>query len=156
MKAVLQRVSEASVKVEGKTVGEIGKGLVVLLGVHQADEKADAEYLAQKITELRIFEDAQQRMNLSLLDVQGSILAISQFTLFANTRKGRRPSFIEAAPPEKGNALYRYFVDLLRQRGISVETGIFGAMMEVKLINQGPVTIILDSTDRLKPRRQAK
>ena len=156
MKAVIQRVSEASVTVNGKIVGEIGKGLVILLGVHQTDEKADAEYLASKIPELRIFEDQQQKMNRSLLDVQGEILAISQFTLFANTRKGRRPSFIEAAGPEKAQTLYQYFVDLLRNRGIPVATGIFGAMMEVKIFNQGPVTIILDSSDRLKPRRQAK
>ncbi len=156
MKAVLQRVSEASVKVDDKIVGEIGKGLVVLLGVHQEDEKADAEYLARKIPELRIFEDAQQKMNLSLLEAQGAVLAISQFTLFANTRKGRRPSFVEAAAPEKAQALYQYFVDQLKNSGIPVETGIFGAMMEVKIVNQGPVTIILDSTDRLKPRRQAK
>ena len=153
MKAVIQRVSRASVEVNGRTAGEINEGLVVLLGVHRKDVEADAEYLAQKIPHLRIFEDNQGKMNISLLEKGGELLAISQFTLYANTRKGRRPSFVEAAMPEKANALYRYFIDLLRQQQINVAEGIFGAMMLVKIHNQGPVTIIIDSEDRLKPRR---
>ncbi len=153
MKAVIQRVNQASVEVDGKVVGEIGEGLVVLLGVRREDEEADAQYLANKIPQLRIFEDEQGKMNISLLEKGGEILAISQFTLYANTRKGRRPSFIEAALPERADALYRHFIDQLKQQGIRVAEGIFGAMMLVKIFNQGPVTIIIDSEDRLKPRR---
>jgi len=153
MKAVVQRVTQASVEVNGKTVGEIGEGLVVLLGVRREDEEVDAEYLAKKIPQLRIFEDDKGKMNISLLEKGGEILAISQFTLYANTRKGRRPSFIEAALPEKADELYRYFIDQLKQQQIKVAEGIFGAMMLLKIYNQGPVTIIIDSEDRLKPRR---
>ncbi len=153
MRAVIQRVSQASVEVDGKLVGEIGNGLVVLLGVHQNDEEADLEYLVKKIPDLRIFEDAEGKMNLSLREVNGAILAISQFTLYANTRKGRRPSFIEAAPPEKAEPMYQRFIQRLQEEGIPVQQGSFGAMMLVKIWNQGPVTIILNSEDRLKPRR---
>ncbi len=155
MKAVIQRVSEASVTVEGKVVGAIGTGLVVLLGVNHSDSQADADYLADKIVNLRIFNDEEGKMNHSLLDVEGKVLAISQFTLYANTRRGRRPSFVEAAPPEIAEPLYEYFMKQLQARGVQVEKGIFGASMLVKIYNDGPVTIILDSADRLKPRRQA-
>ena len=153
MKAVVQRVQEASVEVDGRPVGAIQQGLVVLLGVAQNDTREDADYLAEKIAGLRIFNDADGKMNLSLRDVQGSVLAISQFTLHANTRKGRRPSFVAAAPPDLAKPLYEYFVQQLREKGIPVAEGIFGAMMLVKIFNDGPVTIIIDSRDRLKPRR---
>jgi len=156
MKAVIQRVREASVEVDGKTIGSIGKGVVILLGVSVEDEEADAEYIADKIPHLRIFNDAEGKMNLSLLDVGGEILCISQFTLYANTRKGRRPSYIQAAPPEKAEPLYEYFTDRLKQQNVKVEKGIFGAMMLVKIFNDGPVTIILDSKDRLIPRRKSE
>jgi len=152
MKAVIQRVSRASVEVEHKIVGEIGPGLVILLGVAEDDEEADADYLAEKIVNLRIFNDAEDKMNLSLSEIQGEILAISQFTLYANTRKGRRPSFIEAALPEKAEPLYNYFIKKIEETGIRVARGIFGAMMTVKIFNEGPVTIIMESKDRLKPR----
>jgi D-tyrosyl-tRNA(Tyr) deacylase len=150
---VIQRVSQASVEVDGKVIGEIGNGLVVLLGVHQNDVEEDLEYLVKKIPDLRIFEDAEGKMNLSLREVRGAVLAISQFTLYANTRKGRRPSFIEAAPPEKAEPMYQRFIQRLQEEGIPVQRGSFGAMMLVKIWNQGPVTIILNSEDRLKPRR---
>jgi len=156
MKAVIQRVREASVEVDGKIVGSIGNGLVILLGVSVEDEKADAEYIADKIPHLRIFNDTEGKMNLSLLDVGGEILCISQFTLYANTRKGRRPSYIQAAPPDKAEPLYEYFMDRLKQQNVKVEKGIFGAMMLVKIFNDGPVTIILDSKDRLIPRRKSE
>ncbi len=155
MRAVIQRVTEASVTVDGQVVGAIDRGLVILLGIRDGDEPADADYLAEKIVHLRIFNDDDGKMNRSLLDVQGSVLAISQFTLYANTRKGRRPSFVEAAPPERAEPLYEYFMEQLRQRGVRVEKGVFGASMLVKIFNDGPVTIIIDSDDRLKPRRQA-
>ncbi len=154
MRAVIQRVTEASVDVDGQEVGAIGLGLVVLLGVNASDTEADADYLADKIVNLRIFNDDEGKMNRSLLDVEGSVLAISQFTLYANTRKGRRPSFVEAAPPEIAEPLYNYFMKQLQARGVRVEKGIFGASMLVKIFNDGPVTIILNSEDRLKPRRQ--
>lgn len=159
MKAVIQRVKEASVQVEGEVVGSIDTGLVVLLGVSQQDTKEDADYLAEKIPQLRIFSDTEDKMNLSLMDlrsrrdVKGKILAISQFTLYGNTRKGRRPSFIEAAPPDLANDLYEYFIRKTEEQGIVVEKGIFGAMMLVKIFNDGPVTILLDSNDRHKSRR---
>lgn len=155
MKAVIQRVSEASVEVDKEVVGSINTGLVVLLGVSREDEKADADYLAEKIPYLRIFNDAEDKMNLSLKNVNGSILAISQFTLLGNTRKGRRPSFIEAAEPESANELYEYFIHKIGEQGVKVEKGIFGAMMLVKIFNDGPVTILLDSSDRLKSRRSS-
>jgi D-tyrosyl-tRNA(Tyr) deacylase len=145
MKAVIQRVTKASVEVEKKIVGEIASGVLVLLGVSSDDQTMDADYLADKIINLRIFNDEQGKMNLSLLDSKGAMLVVSQFTLLGDARKGRRPSYIEAAAPEKANALYEYFVAQVRGKGIQVETGIFQAMMQVSLINDGPVTILLDS-----------
>ena len=145
MRAVIQRVKSASVIVEGEIVGEIGKGLLVLLGVSNDDLEKDADYLVEKSLKLRIFEDSDDRMNLSLLDISGEILVVSQFTLYGDTRKGRRPSFIDAAPPEKANRLYEYFVSEIRNKLLRVETGKFQAMMDVALVNDGPVTILLDS-----------
>ena len=148
MRAVIQRVSRACVRVEGKTVGEIGKGLLVLLGVGTGDTEQSADYMAEKIATLRIFADAEDKMNLSVLDVGGGALAISQFTLFGDVRRGRRPSFISAARPELAKPLYEHFLAALRGRGLRVEKGIFGAMMEVELVNDGPVTILLDSVQQ--------
>ena len=145
MKAVIQRVGEAKVEVEGKTVGQIGKGIVVLLGVEKGDEERNADWLAEKICNLRIFEDQAGKMNLSLLETGGEILAVSQFTLAGNCAKGRRPSFDSAAPPQEAKRLYEYFVERLRGLGTKVETGIFQAMMQVSLVNDGPVTFILES-----------
>ncbi len=153
MKAVIQRVQEASVEVAGQVVGSIGQGLVVLLGVGVDDTPGDADYLAEKIVQLRIFNDDEGKMNRSLLDVGGGMLAISQFTLYASTRRGRRPSFVDAAPPEKAEPMYMYFIQKVQEKGVPVEKGIFGAMMLVKIFNDGPVTILMDSKDRLKPRR---
>lgn len=155
MKAVIQRVREASVEVDGETVGSIGLGLVILLGIAQNDSEADADYLAEKIPHLRIFNDEAGKMNLSLKEVGGSVLTISQFTLLADTRKGRRPSFVQAAPPEKAEPLYDYFVHRLESQGVQVACGIFGAMMLVKIFNDGPVTLVLDSADRFRPRKTA-
>lgn len=140
-------------QVDGKIVGSIDTGLVILLGVSQEDQEEDAEYLAKKIPQLRIFNDSEDKMNLSLMDIKGKILAISQFTLYGNTRKGRRPSFIEAASPDLANALYEYFIRKTEEQGVVIEKGIFGAMMLVKIFNDGPVTILLDSNDRHKSRR---
>jgi D-aminoacyl-tRNA deacylase len=145
MKAVIQRVSRASVSVDSAIVGEIGAGTVVLLAVAKGDSESDAEWLARKIVELRMFGDSDGKMNLSLKDVGGSILAISQFTLAGSCDKGRRPSFVDAAPPEEGKRLYEYFVEKVAGMGIPVATGIFQADMKVSLINDGPVTFILDS-----------
>ncbi|HUI85398.1 MAG TPA: D-aminoacyl-tRNA deacylase [Candidatus Binatia bacterium] len=145
MRAVVQRVSRASVKVEGELAGAIGKGLLVLLGVAQDDSASDAEYLAEKIAGLRIFEDADGKMNLSVMDVGGGVLAVSQFTLFGDVRRGKRPSFDAAARPERARELYEYFVDHVRAAGLRCETGRFQEMMEVELVNSGPVTILLDS-----------
>jgi D-tyrosyl-tRNA(Tyr) deacylase len=146
MRAVIQRVRKASVSVENKgEVGKIEKGLVVLLGVAPEDSAKDAQYLADKIIQLRIFEDDAGKMNRSLGDIGGSILAVSQFTLLADCRKGRRPSFAKAAPPELASSLYEEFVRLSREKGIDVQTGIFAAKMEVSLVNDGPVTLILES-----------
>ena len=156
MRVVIQRVSKASIEVNKKTIGKIHRGLVIFLGVGKDDEESDAEYLVNKIVELRIFEDEQDKMNLSLKEIGGELLTISQFTLYANTRKGRRPSFIEAAIPEKAQSLYEYFIQLLKHKNFSVKTGIFGAMMQIKIYNQGPVTIIIDSKDRFKGRRDFK
>lgn len=153
MKAVIQRVSRARVVVEGHENGAIERGLLVLLGVGRADAREDADYLVDKIVNLRIFEDDAGKMNRSLIDVGGGLLVISQFTLYGNTRKGRRPSFIEAAPPEEADALYRYFLERARAMAIPVGEGVFGAEMAVELVNQGPVTILLDSADRHAPRR---
>jgi D-tyrosyl-tRNA(Tyr) deacylase len=146
MRAVVQRVSEASVTVEGKRVGAIEKGLLVYLGVAGGDTERDADYLADKVAGLRIFTDSEDKMNLSVQDIGGGILVVSQFTLLADARKGRRPSYSDAAEPEKANPLYLYFVDQLRKRGLTVETGVFQASMRVQYINEGPVTILLDST----------
>lgn len=148
MKAVIQRVSEARVDVTGKTVGSIGRGIVVLLGVQKGDTERDAKSLADKIVKLRIFEDEAGKMNLALGDVGGALLVVSQFTLAGNCAKGRRPSFDEAAPPAEANRLYEYFVGAAREKGVTVETGIFQAMMEVALVNDGPVTFILESRDK--------
>jgi D-tyrosyl-tRNA(Tyr) deacylase len=145
MRGVLQRVSRASVRVERKVVGEIGAGLLVLLGVGANDTRADGDYLAEKIIGLRIFEDAAGKMNLSVADVNGSMLVVSQFTLYGDTRRGKRPSFDAAAPPEKARELYEYFVGRIRAAGVRCETGVFQASMQVELVNQGPVTILLDS-----------
>jgi len=144
MKAVIQRVNSANVVVEGKTVGEIGKGILVLLGVEKGDDEARAEWLAEKIISLRIFSDEAGKMNLSLQDIGGDLLAVSQFTLAGNCAKGRRPSFDTAAPPDEGKRLYDYFVDAIRQRGVTTATGIFQADMQVTLVNDGPVTFILE------------
>lgn len=145
MRSVVQRVSRASVKVGKETVGEIGLGLLVLLGVAQDDSEADADYLADKIAGLRIFEDDAGKMNLSLTDIGGAVLAVSQFTLLGDVRRGKRPSFDAAARPERARELYDYFVERLRALGHHCETGRFQAMMDVELVNSGPVTILLDS-----------
>ena len=146
MRAVVQRVSEASVTVDGQLVSAIGGGLLVLLGVGTEDADADADYLADKVVNLRIFEDDAGQMNLSVLDTKGAVLVVSQFTLYGDARRGRRPGFSAAAPPEEANRLYRYFVTRVAAAGLEVKEGIFRAMMDVRLVNQGPVTILLDST----------
>lgn len=148
MRAVIQRVSRAKVTVDGQITGEIGKGILILLGVSVKDSEKDAAYLLEKSLNLRIFEDSEEKMNLSLLDISGELLVVSQFTLYGDVRKGRRPSFIEAAPPEKANALYEYFVAEARKQVKKTATGKFQAMMDVELINDGPVTIMLDSEKR--------
>lgn len=145
MRAVVQRVVKADVTVEEKITGSIEKGLMVLLGVEDEDEEADAVYLAEKIAGLRIFEDEEGKMNLSVKDVGGDLLTVSQFTLFGDCRKGKRPSFIKAARPEKANGLYRKFVALCQEQGLHVEEGIFQAEMLVRIYNDGPVTILIDS-----------
>jgi len=148
MIAVLQRVSSAQVTVDGQVTGAIGQGLVVLLGVHRDDTEADSTFLVEKTANLRIFSDEAGKMNLSLLDVGGSALVVSQFTLVGDWRKGRRPSYINAAAPEEGERLYEHFMDGLRVRDIPVASGRFGAMMQVQLVNDGPVTFVLDSKER--------
>jgi D-aminoacyl-tRNA deacylase len=145
MRAVIQRVSRASVKVDGELAGDIGNGLLVLLGVARDDSEADADYLAEKVAALRIFEDDAGKMNLSVADVGGTVLAVSQFTLFGDVRRGKRPSFDAAARPEQAKALYEYFVERIRASGLRCETGRFQEMMQVELVNDGPVTILLDS-----------
>ncbi|HTN75193.1 MAG TPA: D-aminoacyl-tRNA deacylase [Pirellulaceae bacterium] len=145
MRAVVQRVSQASVTVAGEVVGQIERGLLVLLGVATDDTAADARTLAEKIVQLRIFDDADGKMNLALIDIGGGLLAVSQFTLFGDCRKGRRPSFIAAAPPELAEQLYETFVSVARSQGVMVQTGRFRAQMDVALVNDGPVTLLLDS-----------
>ncbi|MFC1813277.1 D-aminoacyl-tRNA deacylase [Thermodesulfobacteriota bacterium] len=145
MRAVVQRVKEGSVSVNSDMIGRIGKGLVVLLGVAETDQPGDADFLADKIVNLRIFEDESHKMNRSLLDTGGEMLVVSQFTLLGDCRKGRRPSFTQAAGPEMANGLYERFVKRVRQKGVTVETGRFRAMMDVALINDGPVTLIVES-----------
>jgi D-aminoacyl-tRNA deacylase len=147
MKVVLQRSKHACVKVNNEIVGKIDFGFVLLVGVTHDDTEKDAEVLADKISGLRVFEDDQGKMNVSIKDVNGSILSVSQFTLYGDCRKGRRPNFMNAAKPEIANELYEYFNRCLREKGIHVETGRFGEMMNVELINDGPVTLILDSSD---------
>ena len=144
MKVILQKVKKASVSVDGKVVGEIDKGYCLLVGVHKESTEADAKYVAKKIVEARLFEDENEKLNLGLKDVNGSILSVSQFTLYADTKKGKRPSFTNAAGAEKANELYNKFNEYLREEGIKVETGIFQTMMEVNIINDGPVTIIYE------------
>jgi D-aminoacyl-tRNA deacylase len=151
MRAIIQRVSQASVTVDGKTVGEIARGFMVLLGVKRGDTNDDAAYLARKIAKLRVFNDDAGKMNLSLEQIGGAVLAVSQFTLYANTRDGNRPSFIDAAAPDDGRRLYGTFCELLRNENLEVQTGIFQADMQVALVNDGPVTVVIDSSERLKP-----
>jgi D-tyrosyl-tRNA(Tyr) deacylase len=146
MRVVIQRVNRARVRVDGQTTGEIGQGLLILLGVGQGDTSREVDSLLDKIINLRIFEDAGGKMNLSLLETGGQLMIISQFTLYADCRKGRRPSFTDAAPSGEAEKLYDYFVDAARKRGLQVATGIFQALMEVELVNSGPVTILLDSS----------
>ncbi len=148
MKAVIQRVTYAKVRVNEQIVGQIGKGLLVLVGFTHSDAEPDLTYMAEKIQHLRIFEDSEGKMNESLLDVGGEILVVSQFTLYGDATKGRRPNFMEAARPSAALPLYDYFVSLLRQQGLLVQSGVFGAMMQVESCNDGPVTILLD-TDHL-------
>ena len=145
MRAVVQRVRESRVEVKNRVVGQIGPGLLILLGVGQDDTLKDCEYLANKISHLRIFSDEKGFMNLSLLDTKGAALVVSQFTLWGDCRKGRRPSFVKAAPPEPARDLYEHFVELLKREGLTVATGMFQEMMDVHLINDGPVTLMLDS-----------
>jgi D-aminoacyl-tRNA deacylase len=145
MRAVIQRVKQSSVYVKNRLISQIGPGLLVLLGVADNDEKPDADYLAAKIVHLRIFDDGDGKMNRSLLDTRGEMMVVSQFTLFADCKKGRRPSFVNAASPEKAEAMYRYFLSIVSNMGVPFKAGIFRAMMDVALINDGPVTIIIES-----------
>ena len=145
MKAVIQRVSEAHVKVDGEITGEISHGLLLLIGIDEEDEKTDADWLVQKILNLRIFGDEDGKLNLSVLDISGEIICISQFTLIADYKKGNRPSFIKAAKPEKAIPLFEYFKTEIAKSSLKIESGIFGADMKVSLLNDGPVTIVMDS-----------
>jgi D-aminoacyl-tRNA deacylase len=145
MRAVLQRVSRAEVTIDGRAIGSIGRGFVILLGVAKDDAEADAEFIAARTLAMRVFADADGKMNLALAQVGGELLVVSQFTLLADTESGRRPSFIRAAPPDEARRLYEHFLSIVRKSGVRVETGEFGAMMAVSLVNDGPVTIILDS-----------
>ena len=145
MRAVIQRVKEARVEVSGRTVGAIGRGLLVLLGIENSDVEGDADYLVSKIVHLRVFEDGDQKFNLSLKDVGGAVLVVSQFTLLGDCRKGRRPSFDAAAPPDKARGLYEHFIALIAQYGLAAASGEFQASMQVCLVNDGPVTVLLDS-----------
>jgi D-tyrosyl-tRNA(Tyr) deacylase len=148
VRAVVQRVSRAAVEVDGKSVGEIGRGILVLLGVERGDRESDAEYLFEKTVNLRIFEDAGGKMNRSLHDVNGQLLVVSQFTLLGDVRKGRRPSFVDAEEPARARQLYEFFMGLARREEIPVSGGVFQAMMDVHLVNEGPVTLIIDSRKR--------
>jgi D-tyrosyl-tRNA(Tyr) deacylase len=148
MRAVIQRVAQARIMIGGREHSRIGRGILVLLGVEKGDGEADAAFLARKITELRIFEDAEGKMNRSITDAGGAVLAVSQFTLAADCRRGRRPSFDNAAPQEEARQLYESFIAAIRAAGVAVESGVFQAMMDVELINQGPVTFVLDSGKR--------
>jgi len=148
MRVVVQRAAKAEVRIDGEVVGKIGKGFMLLVGITDGDTQAEADYLAKKVAQMRVFEDAEGKMNLALNDVHGEVLSISQFTLYADCRHGNRPSFIAAARPEVAKPLYEYFNEQLRQYGLHVETGRFGADMKVDFINDGPVTILLDSKDR--------
>ena len=145
MRAVIQRVKHSRVTVNGNVIGEIGAGLMVLLGVEKGDVPKDADYLAEKISNLRIFQDENKKMNCSLLDTKGEMLVVSQFTLMGDCRKGRRPSFVKAADPDTADTLYTYFVDKVRETGVPVQTGEFQQMMDVSLVNDGPVTLIVES-----------
>lgn len=149
MKAVIQRVSEASVKVDGKIAGEIKDGLLLLIGIDELDEKSDADWLVQKILNLRIFGDDEGKLNRSVIDIFGEILCISQFTLIADYKKGNRPSFIKAAKPDKAVPLFEYFKNEISRSGLKTESGIFGADMKVSLLNDGPVTIVMDSKTKM-------
>ena len=153
MRVVIQRVSRASVRVDGEVIGEIGQGALILAGVKDGDTEDDVRYLAGKIPNLRIFADGEKHFESSVTEIGGSALVVSQFTLYADTRKGRRPSFVEAAQPAEAERLYELLVAELRGQGLTVETGRFGAMMDVELVNNGPVTIIIDSEDRQRARR---
>jgi D-aminoacyl-tRNA deacylase len=153
MKVVAQLAKEASVTVNDKVIGKIGKGFMLLVGITHEDTEADLDYIVNKLIHLRVFEDADGKMNDSLLQVGGEVLSVSQFTLYADTRKGRRPSFTDAAKPEVAKKLYEKFNKKLTEAGVTVETGEFGAHMDVQLINEGPVTIVLDSADR--PNKEA-
>ena len=153
MRALVQRVSQASVTIEGQPVASIKQGLVVLLGAGRGDTEADTNYLADKIANLRIFSDEADKFNLSALDTGGEVLVVSQFTLYGDTRKGRRPSFTDAAPPDEAEPLIDRFIELLRAAGLKVETGRFRQNMLVEIHNSGPVTILIDSEERHKPRR---
>ncbi len=150
MKVLVQRVSSADVTIKGKVVGSIKNGLLLLIGIADSDTEDDLDFVAEKCVNLRIFEDDQQKMNRSLLDVSGEILAISQFTLLGDTQKGRRPSFIHAADPDKGNSFYERFIKKLENFGVKVEKGVFGAMMDIRLVNRGPVTIMVESKKKDK------
>ena len=145
MRIVIQRVSQAKVEVDGKTVGEISRGLLVLFGAHKDDQAAQTLWLANKLVNLRIFADAQDKMNLSLLDIQGEVLIVSQFTLYGNCLEGRRPEFTTAAPPALATTLYEKFIEEVKAHKLKVDTGIFGARMQVSLINDGPITLIIDA-----------
>lgn len=149
MKALIQRVTGADVKVDGRVTGRIGQGFVILLGVGGDDAEKDADYLAGKVVNLRVFSDDNSKFNLSALQIKAELLVISQFTLLADTSRGRRPSFTEAAPPEMAEKLYNYFIGRVSETGLKVQTGVFGAHMLVSLVNDGPVTIMLDSKDKL-------
>lgn len=147
MRAVIQRVSKASVEVDNRTISQINHGMLILLGIKNGDTVKEAQLLAKKTVNLRIFSDQKSKMNLSLIDMDGQVIVVSQFTLYGNCKKGRRPSFIEAASPEEADSLYQHFIQCLKNEGISVQTGRFQALMQVTIINDGPVTLILDSDE---------